>query len=570
MTQLAKSVVHNQVVRLAESRFEATAPGTSDEQRKRVLSKAYAMLTAMQLLELDEETAYDTVVDGKNDMAIDAILVEEPINEYFEVHLFQVKYSVDLDKDKGFAETDVIKMLRSLSVLLKNEPFDVRRHLDLQLTAIKAQIEEFNIPNFNVYLCNNGQGLAPNAQAHIDAFIAESPENAKRYRFRYVNHTDVFRASERAQPVHCALEFSGGFVDEAINFKRAFVGKVPVAQIAELMNQHGDLLLTRNVRDFLGFKRSVNEGIRATLLDAEKRKDFYFLNNGITFVCDKLDYAPGAYGARTRLSHAQIINGGQTSCTIQAVLNDVPDIDFSQTFVLVRAYQVDMDGESDFIHDITTATNSQNAIFARDLHANDPVQRRLEAGLKHYGIHYLRRRDTRRAKADNIRMEVAAECLVTVLLRRPIDAKYRKSLHFTSEFYPEIFDEKRLTPELVWLLNALFKRIENARKHASTERLAAYPFIPLASHYLLLGMHHALTAGQPVTAATVRDLIDTVKGSEFDPLYEQSLETLKQLVDAKMQQPAQRTDAVVITHLFRSETFAKAAWDRFSAEQASH
>jgi len=167
-------------------------------------------------------------------------------------------------------------------------------------------------------------------------------------------------------------------------------------------------------------------------------------------------------------------------------------------------------------------------------------------------------------------MEVAAECLVTALLRRPIDAKYRKSLHFTGEFYPEIFDEKRLTPELVWLLNALFKRIESARKHATAERLSAYPFIPLASHYLLLGIHHALTAGQPVTEATVCDLIDAVKGDRFDTLYQQCLTTLKQLVDAKMQQPGQRTDAVVITHLFRSDSFAKAAWERLSTEQASH
>jgi len=30
-------------------------------------------------------------VDSKNDMAIDAILVEEPINEYFEIHPEAVK-----------------------------------------------------------------------------------------------------------------------------------------------------------------------------------------------------------------------------------------------------------------------------------------------------------------------------------------------------------------------------------------------------------------------------------------------------------------------------------------------
>lgn len=263
MSQLAKSVIHNQVTRLARTRFHPT--GQNVEQQARALSKAYASLAVMQLLDIDEEAAVEAVVDGKNDMAIDAIVVEDPVNEYFAVHLFQVKYSQDLEKDKGFGENDVIKIINSLRSLLRKDNFDVRERLDVQLTAIKASIEEFNIPNFNVYLCNNGQGFSVNAQAHIDQFLAESPENSKRYRFRYVNNVDIFRASERAEPVNCALEFAGGFVDEAINYKRAFVGKVPVTQIMELMNQYGERLLTRNVRDFLGFKKSVNDGIRATL-----------------------------------------------------------------------------------------------------------------------------------------------------------------------------------------------------------------------------------------------------------------------------------------------------------------
>ena len=53
MSQLAKSVIHNQVLRLAERRFgAATLP---ENERHRALSKAFAMLATMQLLQEQHE-----------------------------------------------------------------------------------------------------------------------------------------------------------------------------------------------------------------------------------------------------------------------------------------------------------------------------------------------------------------------------------------------------------------------------------------------------------------------------------------------------------------------------------
>lgn len=555
MSQLSKNVIHNQVCKLAEIHFGVNSTST-DEVRKRALSQAYTQLCVMQLLELDDETASDAVVDGSNDMAIDGVWVEEPQSEYFNIHLFQIKYSEDLDKNKGFPENEVIKIIDTLRSLLKRNTFKVNDALEVQLALIKAHIEEFNIPNFNIYLCNNGQGLAPNAQAHIDAFLAESPENPKRYRFRYINHSDVFQASARAEPVDCSIEFSGGFIDEAINFKRAFVGKVQIAQIAELLNQHHDRLLGRNVRDFLGFRRAVNDGIRNTLRNPSKNKDFYFLNNGITFVCEKLDYAQSVNGVRAKLTNAQIINGGQTSRTIQAVVQEASEVDCSQTYVLVRAYQVTMDDEDDFIQDIITATNSQNAIFARDLHANDLVQRNIETGLAHYGIRYLRRRDQRRAKPEDIRIEVAAEALVTVLLKKPIDAKYRKALHFTPEFYPEIFDERKVLPELIWQAVTLFKKIESQRKHPSEAVLSKHPFVPMASHLILMLMQQELIGGERISRENIANCLADINGSNFNELYIKALK----LISEALQETSDSilpSDAYSLAHVLRQERFVQ-------------
>ena len=555
MTQLAKSIIHNQTYKLAK-RYYPQLLSSNDEGRRRALSKTYALLSVMLLTDVDEEVAADAVVDGGNDMGIDAILVDEPQSEFFNVHIFQSKYSEDLDKDKGFPENDVIKIIDTLQKILRLDQFEIRDELARQLALVRAHLDDFNIPNFYVYLCNNGQEYSVNAKARIEDFLGASPENAKRYQFRYVNHQDLFNAFQKAEPVNCALEFAGGFIDEAIHYKRAFVGKVPVTIIADMIKEHGDRLLQRNVRDFLGFKKIVNEGIRATLLDESKRPDFYFLNNGITLVCEKLDYAQGVNGVRARLSNAQIINGGQTSRTIEQVINENPGLDFSNVFVLVRAYQVDVTDQGDLIHDITIATNSQNAIFARDLHANDPVQKKLEAGLQHYGVRYLRRRDARRAKSEDIRMEVTAECLVTVLLNKPVDAKYRKMLHFTREYYQDIFSEDKVSAELVLFAVTLFKRIESRRKHLSEEALTTYPFIPFASHYILYLFFSRITQNKPITRANLAQLMACIDdATEFASIYSDVAENFKLLLFGYCREEIAALDALKMSQLMKDEKF---------------
>jgi hypothetical protein len=246
---------------------------------------------------------------------------------------------------------------------------------------------------------------------------------------------------------------------------------------------NGKKLLKQNVRDFLGFSKVVNQAIKSTLLDKDKRDDFFFLNNGITMVCEKIDYSSGSESTRARLSNVQIINGGQTSKTIQNVVDENPNINFSDTFVLVRVYQIDMSKENEFVNAITTATNSQNAIYAKDLKANDEAQQKIEQGLKQYDIEYLRRRDQRRARPQDIRMDMVAEVLLSCILQKPEDAKYRKSLHFTEEYYSEIFNTSKINAELIYFSTTLFKKIESKRK---AEQNTEFPFVVFASHYVLM------------------------------------------------------------------------------------
>jgi len=165
-----------------------------------------------------------------------------------------------------------------------------------------------------------------------------------------------------------------------------------VSEIADLLTRHGDRLLERNIRRYLGMMGNrVNEGIRQTLRDPEQRPNFYFYNNGLTLTCSKFDYnALQREDHPVRVEGLQIINGGQTCKTIEATLAelDASEKNLDQAFVLVRLYQLPDDGD-DLVKTITYATNSQNPVDLRDLRSNDERQRALQASMSELGYTYI-------------------------------------------------------------------------------------------------------------------------------------------------------------------------------------
>ncbi|MCL4555828.1 MAG: AIPR family protein [Gammaproteobacteria bacterium] len=546
---LSKSIIDKQVHQLAQRYYAPDYAGAVAE-RNRALTKGFTLLVTKLMHDLDDDEAFDLVVDGKNDFSIDAIYVSEPQNEFFDIYLYQTKYSANLEKSAGIGETDVAKMIATLRRFFSLTHYDVQSRLHQKLVDIQSTLADFNIPNFHIYFANNGQAWSPNTQQMIDDFLAENPEHKKRFQFHYLNHDHLFQRFERTKPVNCSLSFSGKVIDEAIHFKRSFVGKVSIAHIHALMQEHGDQLFKQNVRDFLGFSKVVNHAIRETLLDANKRDDFFFLNNGITMVCDKIDYAAGVDSVRAKITNAQIINGGQTSKTIHAVVEGHPEINFSDTYVLVRVYQIDMYADDEFVNAITTATNSQNAIFAKDLKANDPIQKEIEQGLAAYQVQYLRRRNHRRAQGMDIRMDVAAEVLLSAVLKRPQDAKYRKTLHFGDEFYADIFDQQQMNVEVIYFSVMLFKKIETLRKSADVSQ---HRFLPFASHLLLMLIYqrYVHVHGQP-NHQNIHTCLAWLGEPSFKQSYMAALETIKLVLHQVL---VDEQDLLAMVHQMKQKGF---------------
>lgn len=280
---------------------------------------------------------------------------------------------------------------------------------------------------------------------------------------------------------------------------RVLVGRVAVQHIAELFERHGERLLQRNIRRYLGLHSSrVNLAIHDTLLSGSADK-FYFYNNGITVVCDKFDYnAFQKNDYKVQLKNMQIINGGQTCKTIHETLSSrLPGLIGQPAFVLVRIYQLAED-HKDFVQEVTYATNSQNSVDLRDLRSNDEMQKTLEIGMKDLGYSYNRQREEGGGSSNVITSSITAEATLAVWRAKPHQAKYRRKELF-GRIYDEIFSKLNAAQAILAVL--IFRDVENERKRSSAE--SHPPFVPYASHYIAMLVGRELLREQKIELTEV-------------------------------------------------------------------
>lgn len=162
-------------------------------------------------------------------------------------------------------------------------------------------------------------------------------------------------------------------------------------EIGRLVHQYGVKLFARNIRGYLG-ETSINHEIRKTL--SKEPATFWYLNNGITIVCDDAMLESSSGDERMVISNPQVINGQQTSYALSAEEKGA-----ARAQVGVRLINVGKEARADdfatydsMVARIVEATNSQNKIKASDLRANDRLQVGIERSFHQLGYFYQRKR----------------------------------------------------------------------------------------------------------------------------------------------------------------------------------
>lgn len=485
---LNASIIDQRVIGIVEDHPEWLPAAGNDLNKKK--STAFVLLCISTCLDLPLDKAAELITDGGNDAGVDGLHVGDVEDGEFWVTIFQGKYKVnDLEGKANFPENGVQKAVDTVHVL-----FDPYRRVALneeiapRIEEIRSLIRDAYIPNVRVVLCNNGAQWAIQANDWIDEAKKDYGDKVD---FVHFNHDSIVSILQQNKKVDTSLNLSGQAIVEDMNYMRVLIGRVPVQEIHRLFNDHGDKLLERNVRRYLGLHTNrVNMAIHNTLCDPKRSDKFYFYNNGITVVCDKFDYnAFQKSDYKVQLKNMQIINGGQTCRTIQETLNAPPSNRVGESaYVMIRIYQL-AETDKAFVQDITYATNSQNPVDLRDLRSNDEIQRQLEIGMGDLGYTYRRQREEGGSGSNVITSSIVAESVLAIWRRRPHQAKFRRKEHF-GKLYEDIF--RNLNAAQAVLAVLIFRAAENERKRPTSS--TPPDFMPYASHYISMLMGRKLLA----------------------------------------------------------------------------
>jgi hypothetical protein len=512
-------------------------------QKERLKSLAFLYLSVKIILDLSDDESFECLTEGGGDFGVDAIHLSEEHDGEFTVSLFQGKYKRNLEGNANFPEAGIKALINAIrhifdpGAILEN----INDRLKAKVEEVRSLIRDGYIPQVRVLACNNG--LKWNDAAFEEIKRAKL-EFGNQVTWEHINHDNLVTILQATKRVNESLHLSGKAITEDFNFSRVLLGKIAVTEIATLIERHGERLLERNIRRYLGLQGNrVNEAIRQTLKGDDK-SNFYFYNNGITFTCDKFTYNALQSGDfQVNVENLQIINGGQTCMTIFKTLQNSNREQLQNIYVLIRLYQLPTDND-DLVSRITFATNSQNPVDLRDLRSNDEKQRRLETDIAQLGFSYRRKRTDSPTKSKDITSGIAALAILSVWRQQPHRAKFFQREHF-GKLYDDIFSDELNGAQII-LAVLIYRIAENRRRRP----LPNDPqFVRYASCFIAMQMgkylHNDLNE-KPLTHKNFEDAQKLVeqKGVEyFDKAVLDIKAALEKLYENGSQVPLQQLSA---------------------------
>ena len=166
---------------------------------------------------------------------------------------------------------------------------------------------------------------------------------------------------------------------------------IPGSVLSQVYHKYHQQILEQNVRTFLQFKGASNKGIRDTMIghkatyreklkgieDSDPEPDMFFAyNNGISTTAADIVIRKSENGMEiTRIKDWQIVNGGQTTASINAVfgMKGVNITKLSKVFVSMKVSVIkDKDKQNVIVQKISKFANTQSAVKKSDFNINEP------------------------------------------------------------------------------------------------------------------------------------------------------------------------------------------------------
>ena len=300
-----------------------------------------------RVYEATEDDAADAIVDGANDLGIDAYLpVDFSDNK---IRLFQSKYGTSHSMEA------ITKFKEDVKRLLKSDVTKMRPELAHLVTKIRDK-------NLKVECC----------------YVTDQEvEYENEEYFEIIDIEEIIQRLWSRIKKPAAGKKSTIKLEKMLGHENTILGILKLRELTEFISKNRDYVFESNIRQWMQFKTTVNKGIRETLQNAPDK--FFYYNNGITIVVSNFE----EIGNNSILLHApQIVNGAQTSNSIVDRAKRTHNLDGSITVTIIRA-----DDEEDQ-NNITKYRNSQNSVRGKDLVSLMDFHKSIKSQLQNSGYFY--------------------------------------------------------------------------------------------------------------------------------------------------------------------------------------
>jgi hypothetical protein len=299
-----------------------------------------------RVFEATEDDAADAIVDGANDLGIDAYLPVDFSDNT--IRLFQSKYGTSHSLEA------IAKFKEDSKRLLGKDITKMRPELAQLVTKIKEK-------NLKIKCC-----YVTNQRVE--------------YSDEFIEILDIEKIIQRLwdrikKPA--AGKKSSIRLEKMLRYDNTILGVLKLRELTEFVNKNKDYVFESNIRQWMQFKTTVNKGLRETLQNNPGK--FFFYNNGITIVVSNFEELGDNV---IKLYAPQIVNGAQTSNSIVDHAKRTKNMNGSMTVTIIKA-----DDELEQ-NNITKYRNSQNSVRGKDLVSLMDFHKSIKSQLKNCGYFY--------------------------------------------------------------------------------------------------------------------------------------------------------------------------------------
>ena len=397
---------------------------------------------------LDTFETKDCITDGAGDKQIDAVYID---NQACTIYIIQGKF---YGGDTVGAEP--LREVLSSWIQIQNLAHlqdGANHNLQVKISEIATALEDDYEVCFELIMTS---ALTDSAKRDLEVFQKNLSDNEaiSANLILVDNETLKFKYDEalnRSRP-YINHEFNlevGKYMELTIDETKAVIVALPLRDCIKIPGIKDGSLFRKNVRQSLGTSNKVNKGIARTIRN--NAGDFFFLHNGITAICSQMSIHEGILSVK----ELNVVNGCQSLSTIFSYSELAKKAD--NAYIMFRFYEI---SDAERADNISTSTNSQSVVKARDLRSNDKAVLALKKAYEQFypdGYFVTKRGE----KVDNVRYDTTHLVNLTDLGKQLIAwHSQRPNLSYgETKIFDKYFDQlfrREYSTENVQALNVLF------------------------------------------------------------------------------------------------------------------